>query len=129
MYRKYRKIKDHYHYTGKYRGATHNICNSRYEIPKEISIAFRNCSRYDYHFIIKELDKTLEGQFECFGEILKNVLLFLYQLKNSLIMVTHDLKFIDSLRFSFGFRLIDFIMINAKILNLALATCQSKMIN
>ena len=27
--KKYRKIKDHCHYTGKYRGAAHNICNLR----------------------------------------------------------------------------------------------------
>ena len=28
------KVRDHCHYTGKYRGAAHNICNLRYKIPK-----------------------------------------------------------------------------------------------
>ena len=40
--KKYRKVKDHSHYTGKYRGAAHNICNLRYKIPKEIPIVFYN---------------------------------------------------------------------------------------
>ena len=33
--RKYRKIRDHYHYTGKYRGAAHSICNLKYSEPKK----------------------------------------------------------------------------------------------
>ena len=49
------KVRDHCHYTGKYRGAAHNICNLRYKAPKEIPIVFHNGSIYDYHFIIKEL--------------------------------------------------------------------------
>ena len=32
--KKYHKVRDHCHYTGKYRGAAHNICNLRYKIPK-----------------------------------------------------------------------------------------------
>ena len=55
--KKHYKVRDHCHYTGKYRGAGHNICNLRYKIPKEIPIVFHNGSTYDYHFIIKELVK------------------------------------------------------------------------
>ena len=62
------KVKDHCHYTGKYRGAAHNICNLRYKVPKEIPIVFHNGSIYDYHFIIKELVKEFEGDFEFLGE-------------------------------------------------------------
>ena len=29
---------------------------------------FHNGSTYDYHFIIKELAKEVEGNFECLGE-------------------------------------------------------------
>ena len=32
--KKYHKVRDHCHYTGKYRGAAHDICNLRYKIPK-----------------------------------------------------------------------------------------------
>ena len=66
--KKYQKVKDYCHYTGKTRGAAHDICNLRYKTPKEIPVLFHNGSPYDYHFIIKELAKKFEGQFECLGE-------------------------------------------------------------
>ena len=47
--KKYHKEKDHCHYTGKYRGAAHDICNLRYKIPKEISVVFHNGSTGNYH--------------------------------------------------------------------------------
>ena len=64
----YHKVRDHRHYTGKYRGVARNICNLRYKAPEEIPVAYHNGSRYDYHFIIKELAEEFEGQFECLGE-------------------------------------------------------------
>ena len=65
--KKYHKVRDHCHYTGKYRGAAHDICNLRYKIPKipEIPVVFHNGSTDDYHFIIKELAEESEGEFEC----------------------------------------------------------------
>ena len=66
--KKYRKVKDHIHYTEKYRGASHDICNLRYKIPKEIPSVFHNGYRFDYHFIIKELAEEFEGEFECLGK-------------------------------------------------------------
>ena len=62
------KVRDHCHYTGKYRGAAHNICNLRYKVPKEIPVVFHNGSNYDYHFIIKKLVKEFESNFDCLGE-------------------------------------------------------------
>ena len=50
-----KKVRDHCHFTGKFRGAAHNGCNLRYKVPKEISIVFHNGSTYDYHFLIKKL--------------------------------------------------------------------------
>ena len=32
------KVRDHCDYTGKFRGAAHNICNLRYNVPKKIPI-------------------------------------------------------------------------------------------
>ena len=36
------KVRDHCHFTGKYRGAAHNTCNLRYKIPKNIPVIFQN---------------------------------------------------------------------------------------
>ena len=63
--KKYHKVRNYCHYTGKHRGAAHDICNLRYKIPKEIPVAFHNDSTYDYHFIIKELAEEFEGEVKC----------------------------------------------------------------
>ena len=49
------KFRNHCHYTGKYRGAAHSICNLKFNVPNKITVVFHNCSNYDYHFIIKEM--------------------------------------------------------------------------
>ena len=33
-FKKYNKVRDHFHYTSKYRAAAHNICNLTYKAPK-----------------------------------------------------------------------------------------------
>ena len=55
----YWKVRDHCHYTGKYRAATRSICNLKFNVPNEIPVVFPNGSIYDYHFIIKELAMSL----------------------------------------------------------------------
>ena len=52
-----RKVRDHCHYTGLYRGAAHNNCNLKYLIPDYIPIVFHNLSGYDAHLFIKELGR------------------------------------------------------------------------
>ena len=67
-YKKMRKVSDHCHYTGKYRGVAHSKCNLEYAIVKEIPVLFHNGSAYDYHFIIKYLVREFKGYFECLVE-------------------------------------------------------------
>ena len=62
------KVRDQYHFTGKYIGAAHTICNLRVNVPNEISAVCPNGSNYDYNFIIKELPNEFKGQYECLGE-------------------------------------------------------------
>ena len=64
----YQKIKDYCHYTGKFRGAAHSICNSRYKVSQKIPVVFHNGSTYDYHFIIKQLAEEFRGQSNFWGE-------------------------------------------------------------
>ena len=66
--KKYRKVRDHCHYTGEYRGAVHSIYNLKYSLPKKIPIAFHNGLNYDYHVIIKESAGKFKKQFTCLGE-------------------------------------------------------------
>ena len=97
------KARDHCHYTGKYRGAAHNICNLRYKIPKEIPVVFHNGSTYDCYFIIKELVKKFDGNFECLGENTEKYVTFSAPIKKKIenkdIEITYKIKFIDSYRF------------------------------
>ena len=44
----YQKVRDHDHYTGKFRGAAHSICNLRYKVQREIPVVIHNGSKYDY---------------------------------------------------------------------------------
>ena len=101
--KKHHKVRNHYHYTGKYKGAAHNICNLRYKVPKEIPVVFHNGSTYDYHFIIKELVKEFEGNFDCLGENTEKYITFSVPLKkkidNKNLEITYKIKFIDSFRF------------------------------
>ena len=46
----------------------HSIYNLEYSVPKNVPVAFHNGSNYDYHFIIKELEKEFEKQFTCLWE-------------------------------------------------------------
>ena len=75
----------------------------RYKVPKEIPAVFHNGSTYDYHFIIKELVKEFEGNFECLGDNTEKYITFSVPLKkkieNKNIEITYKIKFIDSYRF------------------------------
>ena len=57
----YHKVRDNCHYTGKFRGVVHNICNLRYKVPKKIPIVLHNGLTYDYHFIIKQSAEKFQG--------------------------------------------------------------------
>ena len=48
-FKNYRKIRDHCHYTGKYRGTAHSICNLRYRTTEKISAVFHNGSLGSYY--------------------------------------------------------------------------------
>ena len=55
-----RKVRDHCHYIGLYRGAAHNNCELKYRIPDYIPIVCHNLSGYDAHLFIKELGRRFD---------------------------------------------------------------------
>ena len=93
----YQKIRDYCHYTGKFRGAAHSICNLRYKVQREIPVIIHNGSKYDYHFIIKELAEEFKGQFECLGENTEKYITFSVPIKKENKddkTITYKIKFI-----------------------------------
>ena len=55
---KYKKVRDHCHFTGKYRGCAHsmcnlNLCNRYFKIP----VFFHNMKNYDGHLLIQNAEK------------------------------------------------------------------------
>ena len=98
--KRYHKVRDHCHYTRKFSGTAHSICNLRYKTPKEFPVVFHNGCTYDYHFIINQLVKEFNGQVECLGENTEKYITFSVPIKKQLDnnTITYKLKFIDSLR-------------------------------
>ena len=69
------RVRDHCHFTGRYRGAAHNICNLRYSKPNNISVFFHNLTGYDSHLFIKKLDITT-GAIDCIPNNEENYISF-----------------------------------------------------
>ena len=80
---KIEKVKDHCHYTGKFRGAAHSKCNLNYKIPKDIPIIIHNAS-YDTHFIINQLAEEFKGELNCIGENMEKYITFFVPIKKKM---------------------------------------------
>ena len=54
------KVRDHCHFTGKFRGAAHSQCNLKYKIDKQsykLPILFHNLRGYDAHLIFQKVKR------------------------------------------------------------------------
>ena len=51
------KVRDHFHVTGKLRGAAHWSYNMNFQLTKKVPVIFHNLRGYDSHLIFNELDK------------------------------------------------------------------------
>ena len=69
------RVRDHCHFTGRYRGAAHNICNLKYSKPNNISVFFHNLTGYDSHLFIKKLNTTT-GNIDCIPNNEENYISF-----------------------------------------------------
>ena len=97
------KVRDHDHYTSRFSGAAHSICNLRYSTTKEIPAIYHNGTNYDYHFIVNELAKRFNAKnFNCLAENMQKYITIkvtIVKTKDNGELVTCKLKFIDSNRF------------------------------
>ena len=85
-----------------FRVAAHSICNLNYKLPQEIPVKIHSGSKYDYHFIIKELVEEFKGEFECLGEKTEKCIIFSVPTKkenDNDKTITYKWTFIDSCRF------------------------------
>ena len=69
------RVRDHCHFTGRYRGAACNICNLKYRKPNNISVFFHNLTGYDSHLFIKKLNTTM-GTIDCIPNNEENYISF-----------------------------------------------------
>lgn len=100
-----RRVHDHCHFTGKYRGPAHNSCNLRYKHKRVIPVIMHNLSGYDAHLFITKLSTRIKGdvtiipnnseQYIGFTKIVNSTAIPGNYSYNTMI----KLKFIDSCRF------------------------------
>ena len=57
-------VRDHCHFTGKYRGALHSKCNLRLKRSRTVPVFFHNLTGYDSHLFVKRLADT-DGSVDC----------------------------------------------------------------
>ena len=100
------KVRDHCHFTGRYRGAAHNSCNLKYRKPDFTSIAFHNLAGYDSHLFIKELGFS-EGNIDCIPNNEEKYISFTKRIqvdsytnkKGETKPLYHKIRFIDCYKF------------------------------
>ena len=103
---RFKKVRDHCHLTGKFRGAAHNKCNLEYRLPKFYPVIFHNLSGYDSHLFIKNLGKS-EGNIDCIPNNEEKYISFTKQIIVDRFInkegeekeVVRDIRFIDSFKF------------------------------
>ena len=103
------RVRDHCHFTGRYRGPAHNKCNLKYRKPKNISVFFHNLSGYDSHLFIKKIGcstnkneniKCIATNEEKYISFTKTIITGQYTNKKGKVKdKTFDIVFKDSLKF------------------------------
>ena len=100
------KVRDHCHFTCRYRGAAHNTSNLKYKKPNFTPVVFHNLSGYDSHLFIKNLGFS-EGNINCIPDNEEKYISFTKNIqvgsfsnkKGETKPFHHKIRFIDSLKF------------------------------
>ena len=74
------RVRGHCHFTGRYRGPAHNLCNLKYSKPDNISVFFHNLAGYDSHLFIKKLNNIV-GPIDCIPNNEENYISFSKNIK------------------------------------------------
>ena len=101
------KVRDHCHFTGKYRGAAHNSCNLQCRKPMILPVIFHNLQGYDAHLFIKQL-ACLPGDLNCIPSTEEKYISFSKKIKvaeyrskstGEMVTLNFEVRFIDSFKF------------------------------
>ena len=101
------RVRDHCHFTGRYRGAAHNSCNLKYKKPNFIPTVFHNLSGYDSHLFIKKNLGFTAGNIDCIPNNEEKYISFTKNIEVGSYMNCegetkpkyHKIRFIDSFKF------------------------------
>ena len=98
-----KRVRDHCHITGEFRGSAHNQCNRDFTITDKIPVIFHNLKGYDSHFIMQEIGKIIETNtyVDRKGETRQHKINVIpnNMEKYMAFMLGYNLVFIDSLQF------------------------------
>ena len=101
------KVRDHCHFTGKYRGAAHNSCNLQCRKPLVLPVIFHNLQGYDAHLFIKQLAR-LPGDLNCIPSTEEKYISFSKSIKvdeyrsnksGLMVPINFEIRFLDSFKF------------------------------
>ena len=100
-----KKVRDHDHFTGKFRGAAHNQCNLQFKKPQFTPVIFHNLSGYDAHLFVKNLGVS-EGNIKCipnneekYISFSKEIVVDSWEKDGKKFDVKHEIRFLDSFKF------------------------------
>ena len=98
-----KRVRDHCHITGKYRGSAHRDCNINFSLTTKIPVIFHNLRGYDSHFIMQPISQVVKDttwvdedgllhkhEINAIAHNFENYMAF---------MLVHNLTFIDSFQF------------------------------
>ena len=98
-----KRVRDHCHINGEFRGSAHNQCNRDFTISDKIPVIFHNLKGYDSHFIMQEIGKIIENNtfIDKKGETRQHKINVIpnNMEKYMAFMLGYNLVFIDSLQF------------------------------
>ena len=90
------RVRDHCHYTGKYRGAAHSECNLKMKTPMFVPVLFHNLEGYDSHLFVK----SLGGKVNCIPKTDEKYISFSKRVEYNPEAKPLEIRILDSIKFT-----------------------------